>query len=193
VAKISATRRVGDSRRLFGESPASRQRNDNKRKPACLFPGLRLQREESSAQDQETSSPLSAMKRFQAWKYELRPNGLQKRLMRRFAGAAGWSSTRRWPCKRSNGSTRKRSQAMWDCANCSRHGVMPRKPSGLQKPRCLPSNRRSRIWNGLGQTTLQGGQSHRASKNGGEATASATRMANRSIWMNPIAGFSCLN
>ena len=26
------------------------------------------------------------MKRLQAWKYELRPNGLQKRLMRRFAG-----------------------------------------------------------------------------------------------------------
>ena len=26
------------------------------------------------------------MKRLQAWKYELRPNGLQTRLMRRFAG-----------------------------------------------------------------------------------------------------------
>ena len=38
------------------------------------------------AKTKETRNPLASMKRLQAWKYELRPKGLQKRLMRRFAG-----------------------------------------------------------------------------------------------------------
>ena len=38
------------------------------------------------AKTKETRNPFSSVKRLQAWKYELRPNGLQKRLMRRFAG-----------------------------------------------------------------------------------------------------------
>jgi putative transposase len=57
------------------------------------------------------------MKRLQAFKYELMPDGEQQRNRRRFAGSAALYSTRRWRCNKPIMQKAKKSCLMPICAN----------------------------------------------------------------------------
>ncbi|MBU6994247.1 MAG: helix-turn-helix domain-containing protein, partial [Ferrovum myxofaciens] len=73
------------------------------------------------------------MKRLQAFKYELQPNGEQARSMRRFAGSCRFVFNKALAMQKAIYEGGERSWAMPGCAKNSPLGKLNRKPLGSKK------------------------------------------------------------